>query len=359
MVYVDRDPVTGRERRLTRKFAGRGEKRPPKAARDLEATWLLEVGAGQHRGSDVTVGELLDRWLAQVEHDLSPTTVRGYRTSIEQYLRPYLGKVKLAKLTTASLDGLYARLRAKGGQKGQPLAPATVRQAHAVLRRALGRAVRWGWIGANPAVNASPPALVRRELRPPGRAEVELLLAHSKEMHLLVLLALGTGARRGELCGLQWSDVDVDSITIRRSVVRGGVVKDTKTHAARQIAIGPRVVEALKARRSAMKETALACGVRLSPDAYVLSDDPAGREPLEPHRATERFRSLTKRAGVKCRLHDLRHAHVTGLLAAGIPVADVAARAGHADAHVTLTVYGHASPAIDRRAALVADEMLG
>lgn len=98
------------------------------------------------------------RYLAR--NDLSPSTMRGYERIIRSHITPTLSNVPLARLRTAQLDRFYAQLREKGGQNGTPLTPATVRQAHAVLRRALHQGVRWGWIAANPASLASPP-LVR------------------------------------------------------------------------------------------------------------------------------------------------------------------------------------------------------
>jgi integrase len=360
-VYGGLDPVTGRERRVSRTVPGsRDQKRPPKAARDLEVRLLAEVGAGEHRQARVTVHELLEQWLAQAGPDLSPTTLHGYRRYIDRLLVPRIGTVQLDKLTTAHIDRLYRTLRQSGGDGGRPLAPATVRQAHAVLRRALVQAERWGWITRNPATLASPPKLKRHEIRPPSAADVDLILRaayeESAELGLAVWLAAVTGARRGELCGIQWSDVDIDagSVVIRRSVVEIShrlTVKDPKTHQVRRIALDDATVCLLRERRTAQAESALACGVGLDGDAYVLSEDAAGRSPLHPNLLSDRFRRMVRVLKIPCRLHDLRHWHVTEALGAGLPVRDVAARVGHASTRMTLDVYGHAMAEADRKAA--------
>ena len=362
-VYVGLDPVTGSERRISRTVPGTpGQKRAPKAARDLEARLLTEAGAGEHREARVTVQQLLELWLAQVGPDLSPTTLYGYRRYIDRLLVPRIGAMHLDKLTTASLDRLYRTLRDAGGEGGGPLSPATVRQAHAVLRRALVQAERWGWITRNPAALASPPKLQRHEIRPPSAADVDRILVaaydESTDLGLAVWLAAVTGARRGELCGIQLSDVDLDggSLVIRRSVVEIShrlIVKDPKTHQVRRIALDDATLLLLRERRASQGATALACGDCLERDAYVLSEDPAGRVPLHPNLLSDRFRRLVRSLNIVCRLHDLRHWHVTEALGAGLPVRDVAERVGHASTRMTLDVYGHAIAESDRKAAAV------
>ena len=254
----------------------------------------------------------------------------------------------------------YRTLRDEGGRNGTPLAPATIRQVHAILRRSLVHAERWGWINRNPATLASPPKVHRREIVPPSPEQMRCILAaardDSPDLGVAVWLAAITGARRGELCGLRWSDLEDESFVIRRSVVSlsGRVaVKDPKTHRARRVALDDETLRLLRAHRIARAEIALALGLRLEDDAYVLSNHPSAAEPLRPDTFTDRFRRLARRLGLACRLHDLRHWHVTQALGAGLPVRDVAERVGHASARMTLDVYGHAIVGADRRAAEV------
>jgi integrase len=130
-------------------------------------------------------------------------------------------------------------------------------------------------------------------------------------------------------------------------------VKDPKTHQVRRIALDDVTVRLLRERRTAQAETALACGVGLDGDAYVLSEDPAGQAPLHPNLLSDRFRRLARTLEITCRLHDLRHWHVTQALGAGLPLRDVAERVGHASTRMTLDVYGHAIAESDRKAAEV------
>jgi integrase len=97
---------------------------------------------------------------------------------------------------------------------------------------------------------------------------------------------------------------------------------------------------------------ALAIGATLDEEAYVCSEHPAGIVPMHPNLLSDRFRRIVRRLAIPwCRLHDLRHWHVTQALGADLPVRDVAERVGHASARMTLDVYGHAIANADRKAA--------
>ncbi|MGH8055594.1 MAG: hypothetical protein ACREP4_16915, partial [Stenotrophomonas sp.] len=100
-------------------------------------------------GNKATVAELLARWLDTADHEF--TTRDGYQRCIATKILPALGTVQIRKLTVETLDQFYAELRKRGGVGGRPLAGATVRKVHFILRAALGLAVKWGWIPDNPA----------------------------------------------------------------------------------------------------------------------------------------------------------------------------------------------------------------
>jgi len=355
--YAGIDPLTNRQKYVTRTF--RGGKRE---AEEALARFVTEVAGGSQAAQDTTVGDLIRDWLALANRELSPTTARGYEWIVKTYITPTLGKVPLARLRTAQLDRFYAQLREKGGQDGKPLSAATVRQVHAIVRRALQQGMRWGWITTNPAALASPPKVRASQLEPPGPADVVKLIGAAAEddadLGCFLHLAATTGARRGELCGLRWRDVDLDggTMTISRNVVEGAgsaiVEKDTKTHASRRITLDADTVTVLKAQRKRLTARATGCGVKLSDDAHVFSPDPDRLRPLAPNDVTKAFIRVRKRAGLDAvRLHDLRHFAATRLLAAGVPVRTVSGRLGHANAATTLGVYAHFVVESDREAA--------
>jgi integrase len=352
VVDVGRDPLTGRERRVARTVRGRRrQRRSTRAALDLEARLLVEVARGEHRVGRLSVAELLDRWLEHADLDLSPTTLHGYRSCIARQLVPRLGSVQIAELTTLHLDALHRDLRESGGANGRSLAPATVRQAHAILHRALRQAQRWGLTDHNPAVLASPPKLPRPRIDAPSAEQIARIVeaagAHDSTLGLAVRLAAVTGARRGELCGLRWCDVDLDgaSVMIRRSVINTPgqiVIKTPKTDRARRVTLDRATCDLLLEKRTIDAQRRSVPGNLLAGREYVLSEAADSSVPLDPRLLTHRFRALARGMQVDRRFHDLRHWHVTQALAAGLPVRDVAERVGHASARMTLDVYGHA-----------------
>lgn len=362
--YVGRDPVTGREKYKTLTF--RGGKR---AAEAELARFITQVSGGGHGAGDTTLTELIQRWLDLVRDDLSPSTVRGYERIIRCYIDPSVGQLHLNKLRTDQLDRFYAHLRECGRTDGSPLAPATIRQTHAVIRRALNQAHRWGWIASNPAALASPPRVRTRPVSPPDPSQVLRLIDEAEkldpEMACFLLLAATTGARRGELCALRWTDIDLDlgTAVIARSLVEGQgselVEKDTKTHASRGIALDRASIAELQRHHEQCGQRAAAYGSALRKSAHVFSLDLDGRRPWVPNEVTKRFIRIRKSVGLdSVRLHDLRHFTATRLLAEGVPVRTVSGRLGHANAATTLGVYAHFLAESDRDAAATIGSVL-
>ena len=362
-VYLGRDPLTG-QKRWTYKTLKGGKR---EAQRALAAMVADADGSGVAPSSG-TVSELLKRWFENSSADFSPSTVLQTTSSIRLYLVPGLGPYPVARLRTQDIDRLYRELRKRGGQNGKPLAPATVKRAHVILHRALEQAVRWGWIRTNPAHQAQVPRIPAPDIRPPAPSELVRLFALAKEYDpgfaTFLSVAAATGARRSELLALRWSDVDEASarMSISRGLVNGPnglVVKDTKTHGVRRVALDPKTAEVLAEHRRRAEKAAVTCGAVMAPDAYVFSHEPDSSAPWRPDSTTRAFRLLVERAGTPhVRLHDLRHYVATRLLAAGVDVRTVAGRLGHRNASTTLNVYAHFVHDADEEAAAVLARLL-
>lgn len=357
-VFLGLDEQTGKKRYLTRTV--RGTKRE---AETVCAQLVSGAARGEHGETAAgTMADLLDRWLEHLAQDASPSTIASYRVYLRNHILPALGPKKVDRLRPADLDRFYAQLRRR-------LSPASVLKVHTILRAALGQAVKWRMLGDNPAAHATPPRAPRPPIQPPTPEQVAVLLAAADaddpELGLFLRLAAVTGARRGELCALRWSDLDLaeGEVVIARSIVHGdGQVyeKGTKTNRARRVALDDATAEALRVQRRRAEERAQACGHRLGDDVFLFAQDVAGLTSWRPDSgATDRFGKLRHKVGLDhVRLHDLRHFVATRLLDAGLSVRAVSERLGHASTTTTLNIYAHAVPATDRRAAAVMGDLL-
>ena len=137
--------------------------------------------------------------------------LEGSITVAWKYIIPAIGRLKLGKLTPAHVQHLYRELQDRG------LSARTVRYTHAVLRRALKQAKRWGMVNRNVAEDVDPPRLKRDEIRPLDREQTRRLLetAEGDRLHAFYVVAVTAGLRPGEMLALRWSDVDLEAGTMR------------------------------------------------------------------------------------------------------------------------------------------------
>src|SRR5262245_21758490 len=238
-VHLGVNADTGRERWAAKTVHGTRRYATAQLVEFVEEAGYARLRAG-------TVADLLDRWLAHASPVWSTSTLRQNRSVIECHLKPALGHPAVNKLTTVDIDDLYRHLLRAGGAGGRPLAAGTVRRVHVVLHRALTQAVRWEWVWLNPASAASPPRVPPAEVRPPSPDQVQRLLSHVEECDpdfaTYLWLAASTGARRSQLLGLRWAEVDVRhaAIGFARAYVEGPtgpVLRATKTHRTYRVAI--------------------------------------------------------------------------------------------------------------------------
>jgi integrase len=344
----------GRRRRLVRVVEG-----PKKEAREAAARLTLEAGRLPPRTG--SVGQILDTWLQLA--DLAPRSREVAAWYTNHYLRPRIGDLPASKLTTLRLDRLYRELLESGGKDGTPLSPATVGNAHRILHRACGAAVTWGLLAWNPASGARPPKAAPRPARAPSPEAVREVIAaaraHDPEFASYLILAAATGARRGELCGLRWDDLDGGALTIRRSISAVGgdrIVKSTKSGRERTIPLGAGTLAELEQHRARVAEHAAKFDTTVG--GYLFSNEPNGSVPWHPGRVTNRFVELRRHHRRDFRLHDLRHFAGTQMIGAGVPVTTAARRLGHARPSTTTDLYGEALDERDQAAADTLEALL-
>jgi integrase len=332
-----------------------------KDAEKVRRTLLEEVDKGHHRQRKKSVGDLFERWFDLVSPDRSPATVRRYRSNLDNHILPTIGRLPLERLGPAELDELYVALRKKPTKTGRPMKPSSVNAVYQVIHTGLAYGVQVGWLVNNPADRSTPPKGRSRPIEPPEWSDVAKLVSVAMErdqetMAVLIFLAAATGMRRGELAGLRWGSLDEQQVNVWQAVIDAGagqtLVKETKNHRYRTIAVAPEVLPFLAAHRERMERRAADVEVTLPPRAFVFSDSVTCAMPLSPGAITDRFGRIREWAGLPTvRLHDLRHLQATFLFAQGYDAVEIGARLGHAGGALALQLYGHFSPARDRIAA--------
>jgi len=309
--------------------------------------------------AEQTLAEYLEKWLEGLTTRLRPSTVDGYRRCMK-YVTPALGGRRLDHPTPKDLDQLYAELLKSGLRQRQGgLSPRSVRYVHVVLQKALSDAVRKGDLARNVATLADPPRA--KDTKPPEMAwwtPAELRsfldLTANEALGPLFRVAAMTGMRRGEVCGLRWSDVDLDKARIevrhQLTVVRtpgapdGGLVFSDRTktdRGRRSIDLDPGTVAVLRKQERRQKELRLLVGAGWSNEKQLMFTAPDGR-PLDPESVAKVFDRRVAKSGLpRLRFHDLRHTHVAHLIAAGEQPLLIARRVGHASSSFTMDRYGH------------------
>lgn len=299
-----------------------------------------------------TVGQYLDLWFASHQKWIRATTKRGYEQVIRSYIKPEIGHVSLGKLKPVQIRQMYDRLVDR-------VSPTTVMNAHRVLNKALKDGVRMEVIKRNPCEGVVAPrksAIIYVDLRPEHLQQI-LEDVRGTRWETYLRLEIVTGMRRSELIGFEWDDVDLDNaqITVRRSlnlIPREGYVKgSTKTGKIRVLPIDRVTVELIKGRRVEYLEDRLRAGRRWHAGKTVFTR--ADGRPVSPNTLEKFWKKLRARIGLPAgtRLHDLRHALVTNLLAMGTDIKTVQDRLGHSTPMTTLEVYARVRPESGRRAA--------
>jgi integrase len=351
---VGADPITGR--RKIRYASVKGTKKD--AEQKLIALLAAEQMGQGIDPSRVTVADFIDRWERDwARVNLSPKTVERYSELIRKHIVPHIGRVPAQKLRAVTLSELYSKLLRESG-----LAARTVGHVHRIIHRALGHAVQWGVTVANVAANVKPPKVEATEIEILRDAERAAVLERLKgrAIHPIVVMALGTGMRRGELLALRWQDVDLDRAQVRveRSLeqTRAGLrFKAPKTkHGRRSIALPSFVVTELRAHWKAQQEGRLALGLGKAPPESLVFARFDG-EARSPNRFSQEWAETAKALGLKVTFHALRHTHASQLIASGMDVLTISRRLGHGSPTVTLGVYGHLFTNSDERAAKALD----
>ena len=296
-----------------REHGGRG-----KAKEELEK-FIAEVAqrASVPTGPTVTVADVLDAYLVHCKRiGRTQSTIESYEHATRR-VPATLGALPLAMLTPRDLNAFY-------GDLAERLADNTIRQTHAILTAALEQAMKWGWIKDNPAKGATAPGRhtpKRSALPLPDIAKMVAAASAPRKngadgdvvLAMAIAVAALTGARRGELCGMQWNDIDpaTCSITIERQWVPGMggqyLAPPKSEEGVRSIVLGQLDLDLIERYREIMREM-----LRRELEGWLLSYD-AGVTPMRAKALGQAITELGKGLGLEVTTHSFRRSRPSSL----------------------------------------------
>lgn len=324
--------------------------------RDLEA----KIATGDvPLSGNLTIEHMLERWIREACKGKKRSTVSSYRGIAKNHVNPQIGRVKLSDLKAAHVHSVLSKMEENS------LAGSTRHHAYTVLNASLKWCVKLDLIPKNPCDKIDPPKPDETEQSVYTPLEIEALLKSARKHRLgaVVVLAICTGARQGEIFGLKWSDIDfgTSQLAIRRKVIEIGgkiFVETPKTKSSRRPVTLPKLaIEALQEHR---KQT--------------LAEGFAGVEWVFPSKSGEPMRrqsfnrwawnAIVRDATVdgqplrRIPFKNLRHAHATVLLSSGTHPKVVQERLGHSRIATTMDTYSHVIPTMQADAAQRIDDLL-
>ena len=303
--------------------------------------------------SQMTVRGCIEEWLKVYAYPcLAANTIHGYEVNFNLHTIPYIGNIKVQKLSPATIQGMYQELEKKG------LSPRSIRYVHTTLHEALKYACKMQIIPRNPAEFVSVPKQQKYEAHVYAKEEVANLLEAAKRTRfdLPIRLAVGLGLRRGELLALQWEDVDFkgNTVYIHRNLTcvnNQYLFGEPKTKSGiRKLSAPPSLMETLRHHKVRQMENKLAFGKDYQ-DNHLICCRQDGRS-YHPATFSSSFGDFLKKHGLRhIRWHDLRHTNATLMLQMGVPAKVASERLGHANISITLDTYTHAVKELNKEAA--------
>lgn len=341
-------PVDGRQRSIYGKTQ--------KEVRQKLTQIMTEIDGGAYIDpTDMTVSRWLDVWLKDYCRDKKPTTLNQYKWAADAYIRPRAGSVQLPKLSKINVQRIVNDMLDEG------LAGSTANTIRMVLSSAMQTAVDLGMVRSNPCAGIrikrekqSTMAIVDRDVLPQFIAE-----AYKTPHGDILAFAIMTGLRAGELRGLRWSDIDMDSgrITVARQLAYVGgkyIIQTPKSAKERMFPLPAAALEILKKHRIAQQEDRMRCGARwIETD---ISRDLVFRMPDGSHYKVRALNYAVKKAGAAVGItdmspHDLRHSFAVSAIRSGMDIKTVQHVLGHSSASITLDIYAHYTEDMGREAA--------
>ncbi|ACL76197.1 site-specific integrase [Ruminiclostridium cellulolyticum] len=346
-----------------------------------------EVKSGSYyEPTKMTMSEFIELWLDKKKNNIESKTHQGYSGLLKGRVLKVMGDTKIIDLKPLHLINFYENLQELGiredGREGK-LSTNSILHYHRALNAMFGDGVRWGLIKENPCSKVRPPKVVKKEMSCLDEDQIPQLISalcnEPIDISTFITLDLVTGLRRGELCGLQWDNVNLkdNTIVVEQAVSytpeTGTIIKTPKTKSSiRKITIPKTTSDLLSIYRKWWLEQKIKVGDQWQKSAReeVEKNGQTWEDPeylfttwdgyvMHPDTLTKTFKKFIKRNNLPdIRLHDLRHTAATMLIHAGLNIRAVAARMGHENPNVTLAIYSHALLSADKQAADVMGNLI-
>ena len=314
-----------------------------------ERMWERRSGKSRVPRDKMMVAELVKKWkenyltVQQQLGRLKPSTIRSYQSNLDSHIEPFFGARQLAEVTLASVQEFIKALLGKG------LSAKTIGNVIVILKEMFKHAVQWGYLDANPVQYVERPRGEDKEMDVFTPEEVRRLLdAQDEPLRTLLLTAVLTGMRQGELFGLQWEDIDFarHQVHVRRSLWHGTLGTPKSRRSRRAIDMPPTLEQALQQQSTTRRSEFVFCSERGTP---LDADNFRHRE----------FPAALQRAELRrIRFHDLRHTYTSLLIAHGAHPKYIQAQLGHASIQTTLDRYGHLMPQLHQSEAQKLEQLV-
>lgn len=300
--------------------------------------------------------DYLDLWKEKTFVNLEITTIDGYVQKIEKHIKPYLGNIYIEDMKPLHLQNLYDKLLSEGNiNNNKGLSERTVLAIHRIIHSSLKQAVRWQLIVRNIADCVEPPRAKKYKASFLSDEETRILLKKSEgtEIYIPIAIAIYTGARRGEILGLKWENINLDKGYIKIinnlcSTSKGIITKTPKTQdSIRNIAISDTLINILKQHKIEQLKNKMLLGGEYIDNNFVCSY--YNGKPFNPKRFSTKFHELLKKNNLPIiRFHDLRHSHASLLVKLGVQPKEISARLGHSNIGITMDLYSHLYEDVDK-----------
>lgn len=325
--------------------------------------YLTELIAKANKGEyamydNMTVKAFLELWLEQYcRHNLKPSTFANRKNLVDARIIPSIGQYYVNDLKPIHFTNFYTEMANKGYKSDY------IHTMHSTLRTAFKHALKWEIASRYVMTNVDAPKLEKRkQLETWTLEEASEFLSFTEAIendyrHIIYVLAIFTGMRKGEILGLRWQDIDWDRKTLQivqtvyKTLKNAPSIQTPKTTGStRSVSIPDNVLDELRVHKKKQLELRMKFGsVYRNNDLVCPRPDGA---PMDPRGVNEHFEECVKKSGVKkIRFHDLRHSHATIMLKLGEHPKVVSERLGHRDVNITLNTYSHVLPNMQEDAA--------